>query len=140
MVSIDSLRPVYTFLYAIIYGNVIAFFVQKKKSFEILWSKKPFLHTYATLNPPSYLKRNCTHLAWPLPSPFVRTMWMTPKNIFYHCLVTVVGSQFCDYALFLLLVVVSSWFVEVLLRYCFEECILHILYPENCFYQIWKLR
>ena len=40
MVSICSLRPVYTFLYIIINSNVIASFVQKKKIFEILWSKK----------------------------------------------------------------------------------------------------
>ena len=40
MVSIYRLRPVYTFLYTIINGNVIVSFVQKKKSIEILWSKK----------------------------------------------------------------------------------------------------
>ena len=37
MVSIYSLRLVYTFLYTIINGNAIPSFVQKKKSFEILW-------------------------------------------------------------------------------------------------------
>ena len=36
MVSVYSLRPVYTFLYTIINGYAIASFVQKKKSFEIL--------------------------------------------------------------------------------------------------------
>ena len=40
------------FLYTIINSNLIASFVQKKKSFEILWSKKIFFHTYATLKPP----------------------------------------------------------------------------------------
>ena len=49
MVFIYSLRPVYTFLYTIKNANVIASFVQKTKSFEILWSKKIFL-TYV-LNP-----------------------------------------------------------------------------------------
>ena len=44
MVSIHSLRPVYTFLYTIINGNVITTFVQQKKSFEILWSKKIFAY------------------------------------------------------------------------------------------------
>ena len=75
MVSIYCLRPVYTFLCTIINGNVIASFVQKKKSFEIVWSKKFFfLRTYATMNPPP----SCTQsyafgLALPLPSPFART-------------------------------------------------------------------
>ena len=40
MVSNYSLRPVYTFLYTIINGDVIASVVQKKKSFEILWPQK----------------------------------------------------------------------------------------------------
>ena len=40
MVSNDSLRPVYTFLYTIINGDVIASVVQKKKSFEISWPQK----------------------------------------------------------------------------------------------------
>ena len=44
MVSIHSLRSVYTFLYTIINGNVITTFVQQKKSFEILWSKKIFAY------------------------------------------------------------------------------------------------
>ena len=38
MVSIYSLRPVYTFLYTRINSDVIASFVQEKKSFEIFWS------------------------------------------------------------------------------------------------------
>ena len=76
MVSIYNLRPVYTFLYTIINGNVIASFVQKKKSFEILRSKNIFLRAYTTLNPPLPLVRNRTHLAWPLPSPLVRTYYV----------------------------------------------------------------
>ena len=36
MVSIHSLRPVYTFLYTIINGNVITTFVQQKKSNFVL--------------------------------------------------------------------------------------------------------
>ena len=36
MVSIYSLRPVYTILYKINNGNVIDSFVQKKKNFDIL--------------------------------------------------------------------------------------------------------
>ena len=55
MVSIYNLRPVYTFLYTIINGNVIASFVQKKKSFEILRSKNIFLRAYTILKPPSPL-------------------------------------------------------------------------------------
>ena len=77
MDSIYSLGPVYIFQYTIINGNAIASFVQKKKSFEILLSKKNFfLRTYATLNTPSPRVRSCTHLAWPLPSPFVRTYYV----------------------------------------------------------------
>ena len=53
MISIYSLRPVSTFLYTVINGNVIASFVQIKKIFEILWSKKLFfLRMYATLKYP----------------------------------------------------------------------------------------
>ena len=61
----------------------MASFVQKKKSFEILWSKKIFFAYLRNLEPPtpphpSPLVRNHTHLAWSLPSPFVvRTVWMT---------------------------------------------------------------
>ena len=66
MVSIYRLRPVHTFLYTIISGNVIVSFVQKKKSFEILWSKKIFGGgrggTYATLKPPISLVCNRTHV------------------------------------------------------------------------------
>ena len=63
----NELRPVYTytFLHTIINGNVIAPFVQKKKSFEILWSKKIFFAYVRNLEPrpPSSLVRNRTHLA-----------------------------------------------------------------------------
>ena len=56
MVSIYCLRPVYTFLNTIINSNVIASFVQKKKSFEILWSKNLFVFGYVrNLKPPSPL-------------------------------------------------------------------------------------
>ena len=44
MVSIYRLRSVYTFLYTVINGNVRASFVQKKKKFEILLSKKNGLY------------------------------------------------------------------------------------------------
>ena len=79
MVSIYSLKPVYTFLYTIINCNVIASFVQKKKSFEILWSKKNFLcvHTQPWNSPPSLY--TIVHI-WLDPSPpslCVRTMWIT---------------------------------------------------------------
>ena len=52
MVFIYSLRTVYTFLYTIINGNVIASFVQKNKSFEILWSKKIFFAYQCNLEAP----------------------------------------------------------------------------------------
>ena len=80
MVSVYSWRPVYTFLYTIINGNIIASFVHKKFFFEILWSKKKFFCVRTQLwNPPLPLVRNRTHLAWPSPPPLcVRTMWMTP--------------------------------------------------------------
>ena len=76
MVSVYSLRPVYTFLYTIINGNVIASFVQKKKSFEILWSTKIFFVYVRNLELPLPLIRSRTHLTWPLPSPFVRTYYV----------------------------------------------------------------
>ena len=65
MVSIYNLRLVYTFLYTIINGNVIASFVQKKESFEILWTKKIFFTYVRNLDPlpRSPLVRNRTHLA-----------------------------------------------------------------------------
>ena len=63
MVSIYSLRSVYTFLYTIINGNVIASFVQKKKSFYFVVQKKFFLRTYAALKTPSHFVRNRTYLA-----------------------------------------------------------------------------
>ena len=81
MISIYSLRAVYTFLYTIMNGNVIASFVQNKKCFEILWSKKKnFLRTYATFNPsPSPLYAIVRiWLDLYLPPLYVCTMWMTP--------------------------------------------------------------
>ena len=80
MVSIYSLSLVYTFLYIKINDNVIASFVQKKKSFEILWSKKFFLRTYATLNPLPPPPLYAIVRIWLDPSPtplFLRTMWMS---------------------------------------------------------------
>ena len=52
MVSIYSLRPVYIFLYTIINDNIMTSFLQKKRSFEILLSKKIFFCMYATWDPP----------------------------------------------------------------------------------------
>ena len=71
MVSVYSLRSVYTFLYTIM--NLVASFVQKRKVLRFCGPKFFFLHTYATLKPPSPLKRDRTHLPRPLPSPFVLT-------------------------------------------------------------------
>ena len=51
MISIYSLRAVYTFLYTIMNGNVIASFVKNKKCFEILWSKKFFFAYVRNLQP-----------------------------------------------------------------------------------------
>ena len=70
MVSIYGWRLVYTFLYTIINGNGIASFVQKKKSFEILHSKKNFLM--------------CMHLALLLPSPFVRMYYVDGPMAYNH--------------------------------------------------------
>ena len=53
MVSIYSLRPVYTIVYLIINDNVLASFEEKKKSFKILWSKKKiFFALIRNLEPP----------------------------------------------------------------------------------------
>ena len=83
MVSIYSLSLVYTFLYIKINDNVIASFVQKKKSFEILWSKKIFFAYVRNLEPPppSSLVHNRTHLAWPLPYSFIFTYYVDELNI-----------------------------------------------------------
>ena len=54
-VSIYRLRPVYTFLYTVVNGNVRASFVQKKKKIEILWSKKTvcmYLRNRQNTSPP----------------------------------------------------------------------------------------
>ena len=74
MVSNYSLRPVYTFLYTIINGDVIASVVQKKKSFEISWPPKPL---------PPLCTQTCTFGLTPLcPPPLcARTMWMTPVQL-----------------------------------------------------------
>ena len=82
MISIYSLRLLSTFIYTIINDNVLASSVQKKrKYFEILWSKKFFLRTYATLKPPPPPLYAIVRI-WLDPSPppfYVRTMWMTPN-------------------------------------------------------------
>ena len=79
MVSIYSLRPVYTFIYTLKNRNVIDSFVQKKNSFEILWSKKNFFVYVRNLeNPPSPLYE-IVHI-WLDPSPpplWISTTWMT---------------------------------------------------------------
>ena len=83
MVSIYSLKQVYTFLYTIVNDNVLASFVQKKKKgFEIWRSKKQsFLLTYATLKPPHPLYAIVRIWVDPSPSPLcVRTMWINNKN------------------------------------------------------------
>ena len=77
MVSVYSLRPIYTFLYTIINGNVIASFVQKKEKFwDFVVQKNFFCVRTQPWKPPSRLVHNRTHLAWPLPSPFVRTYYV----------------------------------------------------------------
>ena len=68
MVSTYSLRPVYTFLYKIINGNVTASFVQTKKNFEILWSKKTFCVCTHSLTPlPPCTQSSAFGLTPPLP-------------------------------------------------------------------------
>ena len=78
MVSNDSLRPVYTFLYTIINGDVIASVVQKKKSFEISWPQK---NLFCVRTQPC--TQTCAFGLTPLcPPPLcVRTMWMTPVQL-----------------------------------------------------------
>ena len=81
MISIYSLRAVYTFLYTIMNGNVIASFVQNKKCFEILWSKKKFfcVRTHPSPRPPPPLYAIVRiWLDLYLPPLYVCTMWMTP--------------------------------------------------------------
>ena len=81
MISIYSLRAVYTFLYTIMNGNVIASFVQNKKCFEILWSKKK---NFCVRTQPSTLPSPPLYaivriwLDLYLPPLYVCTMWMTP--------------------------------------------------------------
>ena len=77
MVSIYSLKPVYTFLYTIINDNVLASFAQKKERFWDLAVQKKIFFTYVrNLETSSSLVRNRTHLAWPLTFPFVRTYYV----------------------------------------------------------------
>ena len=84
MVSIYSLRPVYTFLYTITNGNVMASFVQKEERFEILWSKKSFFAYLRNLEPPPPPPLYEIARIWLDPSRprlCVRTMWMNPNLI-----------------------------------------------------------
>ena len=83
--SIYTSRPVYSFLYTIINGNVIASFVPKKKRFETLRCKKIFFVHVRNLepspspfppHPPLHPHLPCTHLAWSLPSFFVSTYYV----------------------------------------------------------------
>ena len=77
MVSIYSLKPVYTFLYTIINDSVLASFAQKKERFWDLAVQKKIFFTYVrNLETSSSLVRNRTHLAWPLTFPFVRTYYV----------------------------------------------------------------
>ena len=87
MVSIYSLRPIYTFLYTIINGNVIASFVQKKKHFEILWSVRtqswnpppPCTQSYAFGLTPALPLCAYVLCGWPL----IVWIWVKISTIFY---------------------------------------------------------
>ena len=83
MVSVYCLRPVYTFPYTIINGNIIASFVLKKKSL-IFCSLKIFCVRTQPWNRPSPLVRNHTHLSEPYPPPLcVRTTCMTLHELIF---------------------------------------------------------
>ena len=75
MVSIYSSRLVYAFQYTIRNGNVIASFVQRNKD---------FVQRNKEINPLFPLVRNCTHLAWTLPSPFVHTYYVDDHRGMLH--------------------------------------------------------
>ena len=78
MVSFYSLRPVYIFLYIIINCNVIVSFVQKRKRFEILWSKNKFFCVRTQPSNPLPSMYTIVRI-WLDPSPpslCIRTMWM----------------------------------------------------------------
>ena len=78
-VSIYRLRPVYTFLYTVVNGNVRASFVQKKKKIEILWSKKTvcmYLRNRQNTSPPLPPCTQSYAFGLTIPSPFVRTYYM----------------------------------------------------------------
>ena len=102
MVSIYSLRPVYNFLYTIIHGNVIASFVQKTKSFEILWSKKFFSRTYTTLKPPLSPCTQSYAFGLTPPYPFVRTYYADdPEHVAGSCQEKLSEMIFRDFPLML---------------------------------------
>ena len=72
MVSIYRLRPVYTFPYTIINGNVIASFVQKKEKFWDILVQKFFFFAYLLWDPPPPCTQSYAFGLTPL-LPFVRT-------------------------------------------------------------------
>ena len=81
MASIYSLRLVYTFLYTLINGNVIASFVQKRKVLRFCGHKKfcfAYVRNLEIPSPSLYaIVRNCLD---PSPPPLcVRNVQMTPK-------------------------------------------------------------
>ena len=80
MVFIYSLRPVNTFLYTMINGNVIASFTKKEKFWDFVVQKNFFLHTFFCLELPLPPLQAIVRI-WldPFPPPLcVCTMWMTP--------------------------------------------------------------
>ena len=72
---------VYTFLYAIINGNIIASFVEKRKVLGSCDERKDFCVCTQPWNSPSPLIRNWKHLAGPIPSPFVRTYYVDDPEL-----------------------------------------------------------
>ena len=93
MVSICSLRLVYTFLYTIINDNIMASIVQKKKSFGILWPKIVFFAYVHNLETPSTslpLARKGRHLSWPLFSLFVSTYYVDDPFLYINLVFVVV--------------------------------------------------
>ena len=99
MVSVYSLRSVYTFLYTIM--NLIGSFVQKKKVLRFC-GPKIFFFAYIRNFETSPLKRNRTHLPRPLPSPFVLTYYVDDPLLYQPLLLSF---------LYLLLFYINSIFV-----------------------------
>ena len=82
MVSIYRLRPVYTFPYTMINGNVIASFVQKKEKFWDIVVQKIF-SCVLTLRPPPPCTQSYAFGLTP-PLPFVRTCNMDDPLTFLN--------------------------------------------------------